>query len=549
MIAALFITAALSGCASDPAPDHVTSDVDGDVGADTAQPDLDVPPPGADWPGLRRMSRSEYQAALSVILKKDDVNVSLVPDDPTVDGMDNDASLLGASVVHVDAWRRIAEQEAEALLSEAGYRINAFGCDPLDMEIREPCLEMIAADFGRRVYRRPLTDEEIGGLLDLAELVDASVDPAAGPQLMVEALLQSPSFLYRTEMGAPGADVRTLTAYELASKMAFLFWAEPPDDDLLDQVAAGALVDEIGIEIVARRMLKKSGPSYRGMTAFFRRWHQLDGLAALPRDPERFPTWSWQLTRSMEDETLRFLYEHAAEPVPFLDALTSRYTWVDPYLAPIYGMEPPWDWTRVALADDGVRGGVLSQPALLALYAPTDDLAPIMRGKYITDAWLCDSAPPPPDDVPPLPEATGGESLRERLQAHVSNPDCVACHTRLDGVGFGMERYGLLGEWRARDHDGFDLTGAGALVSPIEATFNGPVELGALLREQPDVARCVIAHYTRWASGRPVSGELDVLIDDVHIDQGLDFLFTEMMVALVVHPTFRQTPSMEGECE
>ncbi len=469
-------------------------------------------------PFVRRLTAREYRAEAVDLFGPSIEGAFEVPPDSYLDGFDNQAPTLGVSTLHVEAYLEGAANIAAVVRQDDALRDAVFGCGALAAP-DSACLDAFASRFGRRVYRRPLEQEEIDALLSLAAEGTGDPDPWRGATLMLEGMLQSPMFLYRSEIGVEDpsdSSVRRLTPFEIASRLSFLIWQAGPNDWLLDRAADGALDDADGIEATALEML--DDPRAKdGLAAFTEQWLRLPLLAQASRSTAQFPAWSEDLRASMLEETRRLLADYTwDDELPFLGALTAPYTYVDDELASLYGLDKTEPgWVRVDLASDATRRGLLTHASLLTLAQSSETTAPILRGKLVRDVLLCTPVPPPPQGVPDIPEAEPGETLRSQLARHRTDPACSSCHDKMDPIGFGFERYDLIGGFREVDAAGNPLSGEGEVVDIEGGAFRGPIELGARLAEAEETEVCVMRHLFRFAAGRSEEPSDSCAVEDL----------------------------------
>lgn len=456
-------------------------------------------------PYMRRLSVREHEATL-----RDLVGVSLdlsdvLPADTFIDGFDNHTSTLSVSLVHAQRYMELAATVASQVVDDPGRHAAVIGCD-LGGPDRESCLRSFVERFGRRAYRRPLEPDEIDRLVAVGVEASDDPDPDAAASVILQTVLQSPNFLYRVEVGVvdpTDGGRRKLVGHEMASRLSYFLWGSTPSDELLDLAEAGDLDDASGVESAARALLVD--PRAReGLEAFSSQWLRLPLLAYVQRSEATYPAWNEALRAAMAEETRRVVSDFVwGEGASVLDVLTASYTYADASLAAVYGLPAPAvDWQRIELDGDDRRGGLLTHASLLTSAASSERTAPILRGKFIRDVLLCSDVPPPPPDLPEIPEAEPGESVREQLERHRTDPACSGCHGLLDPIGFGFERYDLVGGYREVDADGNPLTGAGEILEFDPPGFVGPVELGERLREAPEVEACLARHVFRFAAGR-----------------------------------------------
>lgn len=465
----------------------------------------DVIDPGATH--LRRLTSAEYLRTVRDLFGDVADPTGSFPADAIADGFDNNAEASTVSELHVAQYQAAAERVAAEVAGDAALRERLVGCDVV-AEGRA-CVESFVPRLARLAHRRPASSEEIGALLAIVDATAGDPDPWIGVQLVIEAVLQSPSFLYRPEIGFAdgGGDRLRLTGHELATRLAYFLWGTTPDDALLAAADRGELDDDEGAAAVAAGML--DDPRARdGVRRFLTQWVRLPQLDGVTRDPAEHPAFDDALRASMREETVRLLDEYAwSESESFLDVLTARHVWVDSRLASLYGVVAPTDvWASVEAPAELERGGLLTTASVLTLTAKSASGIPIHRGKYVREVLLCETLPPPPPDIPAIPAPIPGESERDRLARHREDPACAGCHSKLDPLGFALARFDAIGARRATDASGAPISAEGSLSGWGAPEFEGALELAATLRGSPAVSRCVATHALRFALGRRETG-------------------------------------------
>lgn len=430
---------------------------------------------------LRRLSREELDASLRDVFGLDPSwgGPTVPPDPASPDGYTNHADLL-----------RVNEPYATQL-AETAEGVGALVADREGCADRA-CVERFIDVVGRRAYRRPLTEPERARYLALA---DQASGPHAAVRWAATAMAQSPHFLYRSELGAPGDGVATLDGWELATALAYTLTGAPPGDALLDR--AESLTDPEVRRAVARELAFDADGAPRPAFAaqvvrFARGWLGLAALDNLGKRPDVYPDWSVAVRAAMADEVERFLRRVLLEERGSVrDLLTSRRTELDPVLAGYYG----WGGEGVVERPDGWGAGVLSLGGVLAIGATNVATSPTQRGHFVRARVLCEEIDPPPPGVGNVPEPTAFETTRERYERiHASDAFCQGCHRMMDPIGFGLEHLDAAGRYRA-DEAGFSIDDTGAIhdrdpsVAPRE--FEGPEALASLLADDPNSARCV----------------------------------------------------------
>jgi len=348
-------------------------------------------------------------------------------------------------------------------------RERIFTCRPQNSPQKEdaetPCAKQILSTLMRRAYRRPVTDQDVAALLPFYEKGRKERDFDLGIQTAIERLLVSPQFLYRIERDpapatgtspAPGA-AHPVSDIELASRISFFIWSSIPDDELLNAAASGKLRQPEVLAQQVRRMLEDSR-SESLVTNFAAQWLYLRDVEV--KKPDLFLFWGFDegLRESFERETELFLNSILLDQhKSVLDLLTANYTFVNERLAKHYGIPNVTgsEFRRVDLPKDSPRAGLLGQGSILTLTSYSTRTSPVLRGKYVLENLLASPPPPPPPNVPSLNTEgeKGGEppSLRDAMVQHRANPACANCHARMDPIGFAMENFDAIGQWRDTD--------------------------------------------------------------------------------------------------
>jgi len=349
------------------------------------------------------------------------------------------------------------------------------------------CARTNLADLARRAYRRPVTSDEIEGLMHFVKQAD-SIEQ--GMQVALEAILVSPRFLFRIEPDS-------LDDFQFASRLSYFLWSSMPDDQLFELAAQHRLRDPEILRAQIHRMLLD--PKSRALVENFGgQWLQTRNLDSLQPDPAKFPEFTNDLRHDMQRETQLFFQSIIRDDRPISDFLAGNYTFLNQRLAAFYGI-PNVEGTqfrRVDLPPDSHRGGILTEASVLTVSSYPARTSPVIRGKWILENLLDSPPPPPPPNVPKLDETALGATatVRQRLEQHRANPACKGCHSRMDPLGFSLENYDAIGRWRT--HDG-DL--------PIDAG-DGPDALKqSLLKDQDRFARCLASKLATYALGRKAS--------------------------------------------
>jgi hypothetical protein len=453
---------------------------------------------------LWRLNNTQVENVLGELLgTRLSITAGFLPD-PRVEGYDNDAVALGVFDGHIDELATAAERAAD-FVSQAGnlpsFAPCAGGDDPAS------CAVAFARGFARKAWGRPPSDGEVARLADVFR---AGSDPegyASGIALVTEAVLQSPHFIYRLELGAPaGPGVVRLTADELASALSFSIVGSRPDAELLDQAAAGDLSDP---EVRARQARRLLGlpESRRHLARFLRAWLGMDGVARLNKDTGVFPFFTNPVRQALDRELELFLDNVLISGGRLTELMFADYSYPSPILNPIYGvdlLDSPGDFVRVRLASR--RRGLLSSPAFLASHGLADQTNPVQRGLVVLNRLFCLDLPPPPPAVAGQGAPGGGPdtTTRQRHEAHRSQAGCSACHALIDPPGFGFEMFDSVGRFQDTER-GQPVDSAGGLVgTDVDGPFTGPSELARRLLDSAQFNRCFTQQLWRFLEGRGV---------------------------------------------
>jgi hypothetical protein len=452
---------------------------------------------------LRRLSRLQYNNTVRDLLGDTSRPADAFQAEDVLGTFSGSAALARVSPIAADQYRAAAETLAATAVKNLSALVS---CKPVDAATEEACARTFIADFGLRAYRRPLADDEVAGKLALFRKVRALGDFTFGIQGVLAALLQSPHFLYRPELTAPGTTVGTvvpLGPYQLASRLSYFLLNTMPDAELFAAAKGGRLTSTADIDAQARRLLKD--PRAReAVGQFFGEWLILGALDDMTKDATLFPEFNDTLKAAMKEETLRFTTSTVLDGDARLDTLlTSSRSFVNAPLGKLYGVTAGADYGPVML-DPQQRAGLLTQASLLTRTAHDDSNSPTRRGKLVREALMCQPPPPPPPGIPGLPAVKTGQTARERYQQHVANAACAACHTFMDPIGFGFSSYDPIGRFQTTEGGkAVDASGEILKSQDLDGPFTGVVELSRKLAGSPSVRACMTAQWFRYALGRP----------------------------------------------
>ena len=467
---------------------------------------LQFPQGAAPIGRMHKLTATEFANSMHDLLGSD-APLSAVEPDNVVNGFASvGASTVSMSAAGVGLHESATIAATDFAFSDATKAAKVVSCVPQDAA-DSACLTKALNAFGRRAFRRPLTDVETARFVKLATTIASGTGGSVliGLRHAVSAILQSPNFLYRTELGvASAADGGRLkfTSFEMASRLSAALWNGAPDDVVLDAAASDSLATPDGVLAQAQRMLNDP-KSHRALTAFVDDLYGVRSLEEANKDPALFPKFTVTLKAAMQKELEQRVDDMVfSTKGDFLSLYDSRTTFVNKELAAYYGLPVPTGdgFERVDLPSDSTRIGLLGAGAILSAFALPQRSSPTTRGKFVAGALLCIDVPPPPPGVPALPtQLDTSATMRERMTAHRTNPACSSCHAVMDPIGFGLEHFDSGAMFRTTDN-GKPIDTTGELTDG--AKFDGLAELGATLRKEPLAGTCFVSKVYQNALGR-----------------------------------------------
>jgi hypothetical protein len=510
---------------------------------------------------LRRLTHSQYNHTLQDLIGDQTRPADHFPGEDFVHGFTNQAEAQSVSPLLAEAYNRAAEKAARTAFLGGDNRglIPCKAAGSADAE----CRGKFIREFGQRAFRRPLKPSEIR-LYDQLFVSEASRNQnfIAGAQVVVEAMLQSPQFLFHLEGSADG----TTEEYRVASRLSYFLWDTMPDEALFNAAKRGELSTPDGIGKQARRMLADER-ARASFDEFLAQWLRFDRLRSAVRDRRLFPEFSDELVNNMIEE-VRQLFQHLVwENGNFLDFFKARYAYLSSDLARLYALKPPsGEFARVDFPADSERAGILGSGLFLALTSKPSETSPTERGLFVREHFLCQIVPPPPPGVNTnLPMNTDGQPLtnRQRLRIHLSSPTCAACHNLIDTVGFGLEKFDAIGRYSPKQvvtifptldelksnknlkpkvHD-LDLDVSASVRGIPNSEFSSPRELGEILAGTPNCRRCIVKQLFRYAMGRTETAADQPFIDQSMAEfENAQFRFQKLIIFIVESKAFRGGP-------
>ncbi|WP_437228932.1 DUF1592 domain-containing protein [Planctomicrobium sp. SH661] len=415
----------------------------------------------------------------------------------------------------------------------------------------KPEVRLVLAPFLKRAFRRPVSEAEVERFALLADIsLDAGESFESSLQRSMKPVLVSPHFLLRIEQSPtnPGEVIR-VSEHELATRLSYFLWGTMPDDELTSLADAGTLSQPDILEKQTRRLLQD--PRAVSLTTeLLETWLQLPSLGKALPNQNHFPTFTRSLREAMGQETHRFCEHMRTEDRSILDFLNADYTFVNAELAKHYRLSPVKgkEFVKVHLRPEDHRGGVLGMGSVLTMTSHSDRTKPTARGKWILEVLLGTPPPPPPANAGNFAPADKNrpepKTFREKLGQHASDPNCVACHRRVDPMGFALENFDAIGNWRdstpeSRIDNAATLPGVG--------DFEGVEGLRKVLQDkQPQFVRNLVAQTLSYALGREVSYYDEPTIQQITTDlQANDYRFSTLILGVVKSLPFQYRKAEE----
>jgi hypothetical protein len=490
---------------------------------------------------LWRLTHSQYNNTVSDLLGDQTAPASQFPTEDFVNGFKNQFDAQNLSPILIEAYSAAAEKLSRNAFRN-GDTHHLIPCTP-----SAECRVKFVREFGLKAFRRPL---DSAAEKRYAKLFDTQKNFLQGAQVVVEAMLQSPNFLFRLDETTNPQ----WKPYAAASRLSYTLWDTMPDAELLSAATHGELSTPTAVERMTRKMLANPR-AHRSLDEFVSQWLRFDRVLTSSRDRRRYPKFSRETAIAMTEEARQFVSDLVWNDRNFMDAFTADYAFVNADLATIYGMPAPArEFEKVSFPAISERAGLLGQTLFLALSAKPEDTSITGRGLFVREQFLCQHVPPPPAGVntnlPPSTEAHP-QTNRDRMGEHVSNPSCAACHQLIDPIGWGLEKFDAVGARR----DKYELTfypahGAAKHEAPRKAelamntngfvtgipqsNFTSPRELGVILARSPLCQECMVKQYFRYIAGRQETPADDPVISHaVEAFRRSNFRFREVIVSLI----------------
>lgn len=461
--------------------------------------------PGKSY--IRRLNGGEYDATVrDLVLATKTYSSGFPPDEQgATGGFSNNAASLVVGELLAEAYQRTAEELATAALASLDKLAPA--CNRTSMG-DAACAKSFIEGFGKRAFRRPLAADEVTRYQTVYTAGAMGATFNDGISLVIEAMLQSPHFLYRVEIGeAPAANATytPLTQYELATRLSYFLWRSTPDSMLLAAADAKQLATPEQMKTQIDRLLQDNR-AHQMVLAFHREWLHLNRTLSATKVADHYPMWKPEFQADLMREADAFVEDVFWKDGKLSTLLTAPYSFVNASLAPIYGAKGV---TGTALVktnlDPTQRAGILTTGAFLAGHAGADQSSPILRGKFVREYLLCQHVDDPPANLTiKVPDVIPGTTTRQRFEEHDKIVACAGCHAAMDPLGYPFETYDAIGQWRTTDQ-GIAVDASGEITGADPSTngkVTGAVDMLKKLSTSPMVANCLSTMWFRWGLGR-----------------------------------------------
>lgn len=419
-----------------------------------------------------------------------------------------------------------AREIAQNVVSEAN-RARHVQCTPQDVaQFDEACASQFLARYGRLLYRRPLAEAEMAAAMDLSRRSAMGANNFyAGLGTGLSSLLMSPAFIFRIESAEPDParpGQERLDAYSLATRISFLLWDGPPDEELLNAAASGSLRTEAGLRRQVDRLMN-SPRLEQGVRAFFSDMFAYNLFEGLSKDSALFPIFNPQLRDDAREQSMRTVIDHLiTRNGDYRDLFTTRRTFLTRSLAALYAIrfvDPDGDgWMPYTFPAGSPYSGLLTMPAFLMLDPSHEGRSsPTIRGKTVRENYMCEIVPMPPGDVDfSLFEDTANpeaRTARDRLSLHRGvSPTCAGCHRITDPIGLALENYTPVGAFRTHENEVL-IDASGELDGQ---QYANALELSGVLRGSESISSCVVQRAYEYGLGRTLTGSEEQWLEQLN---------------------------------
>ena len=465
------------------------------------EPDVQCNNDAVPETGFRRLSSNEYKNSLMAVsrLALDGIDFTNHPADPVLGVFSNDRSKLMTTRDHKEYYMSVGEEVA-ALMVQSSSAI-PDNCRTVNTD---GCIDQLIPSVASDAYRRPVGADEITEIKGIYTTISDEFGHAKGLEAILEVILSSPNFIYRTELGEGGSQngLVVLGPYEIASQLSYMLIGSPPDAALLADAKNGGINDAAVRISHAQRLMASEAFLDQGLS-FMDQWLGLNKIEGMSKDMDMFPEFTSSLKAAYRTETSLFIRDMFANLGSPKSILTADYAFLNPMLKQHYGLPGGGtnEFVRTSLAGTS-RSGLLTQGSFASIYAHQNETSPIFRGTKISTKLLCIKLPDPPSDIEPLSSAANSVlTTRERVAAHSSDPSCRGCHQIIDPLGFSLEGFDSIGKARTVDNN-LPVDSSGTVkVGDEEITFDSYKSLASRIADNPEYNTCFTDQMMRFSLG------------------------------------------------
>lgn len=491
---------------------------------------------------LRKLTNYEYRTTIKELLGLD-VSQDELPADSALNGFNSiGAARIALNSDVLSTYKYIALRLASEASSSSRRQI-FFSCTPTSSSDLT-CIDRIIEESALKLWRRAPSAVEKQRYLNMVNQLFASSgssDATSSLRGLLYAMLQSPNFLYRSEIGTAVGGGRAFNSFETASRLAYMIWGGPPDSILIQAAKDGQLNNPESLRLQAQRMIAQT-KFQNGLHNYFRDYLELDQLNKLARDNS--PEFE-KLKPHFKTETLftisnLLVNDHG----DYRDLLTYNKTYINGALARHYGLAKQgehFEMFNIPTEMQNQRQGILTQAAFLSHFAHPVDTSPTKRGLFIRQKFLCQSIGAPPANAPTFVPAPSehARTMRQRVELISEQASCAGCHRRMDPLGFAFENFASDGKYRLQDNQ-IPVDASGRV---DDDAYTHLSEFFGLLGQHERFAECAVLNFFRYANGRletPAEGPAIKALADKFAEK--NFNFQELIFEYVASPLFLNRP-------
>ncbi len=502
---------------------------------------------------LRLLTQAEYLASIQSLLGTLSTQLTL-PSDTSVGGFISvGAAQVSVGDLSVEQYETASLAATAEVFGDTQRWQTLVGCQP-KADLSDACVTTFIQSFGRRAFRRALTDDEVTQWVGVAQNgatlangANLAGSAALGLAAATSGLLQSPNFLYRVETNKLDAASGRLKydGVSMASRLSYLLTGGPPSDDLLNSAVAGQLDAVDGVQAAAAQLSANTNADAR-LAAFFSEFGEVQQVLVVQKDPTLFPNFNSALQASMFQGTQLFIQNVVlGANADVRSFFNSPQTYADATLAPIYGLQAPSSsgFSQVQLTPQTGRAGILGQASVIAAQSQPDRTSPTRRGYFIMANFLCTTPPPPPPGVITVLPTDPTTTTRQKMVAHRASPSCAGCHALMDPLGFGLEHLDPIGQYRATEN-GLTIDATGTVDG---VAFDGAASLGMTLSQDANVLSCMVRSFYRDANGDlddPANTDSAQIANMLQSLSANGYVWRNLIASFVASDAFRSAPAL-----